>query len=140
MYQISYFALFYAIAFGAIVIVLVVLIAGGFFHKNITKAPPKTTMDFLIEQVKTSNEDKEVLDAVMREFYANFYNISRENKHFGKWLQLIQEITILDYMSVEQAANFRDDLVKKNPGIKKEIEHSIGVSLKYREENKHKKK
>ncbi|RAX55163.1 hypothetical protein CCY99_00240 [Helicobacter sp. 16-1353] len=136
MYQISYFFLFYIIGIVLFVIMLGILFLCGFFNKNMEKAEPKTTLDFLLEQVNNSHNDKEILDSVMREFYANFYNISNTNKNFDKWLNLIQAITLLDYMSVEQAARFRDDLVKKNPKIKSDIEHSIGVSLKYRENKK----
>lgn len=140
MYQISYFLLFYIIGIILIVIILGILFLCGFFSKNTENVKPKTTLDFLIEQVNSSENNKEILDSVMHEFYANFYNISDSNKNFDKWLNLIQAITLLDYMSVEQAAQFRDDLSKKNPRIKKDIEQAIGVSLKYRENNKHQKR
>ncbi len=112
----------------------------GFFS-SAPKEPkkPKTTLDFLAEQVQNSGGEKDIMDSVMKEFYANFYNNYKGSPNLDAWLTLIQNITMLDYMSVEQASQFRDDLAGKNPSIKKEIENSVGVSLKYREQNKHKK-
>ncbi len=124
------------------IILIIFLFFSGFFriYKDKEKAIPKTTLDLLIEQVKKSNEDKNVLDSVMHEFYTHFYNISSQSSDFNNWLKLIQEITMLDYMSVEQVAAFRDDLSSKNGSIKKEIEQAIGISLKHREDGKNKRK
>ena len=140
MYPPTYFILFYAIALVGLLVVFVILLASGFFS-SAPKEPkkPKTTLDFLIEQVQNSGGEKETMDMVMKEFYANFYTNYKASPNFDLWLNLIQNITMLDYMSVEQAAEFRNDLVAKNPSIKKEIETSVGVSLKHREQNKHKK-
>lgn len=140
MYQLSYFLFFYLIAFAVLFFLLISLFIGKFFNSNKNKATPKTTLGLLIDQVKMSQNDNEVLNSVMHEFYSHFYNISSQSSDFNNWLKLIQEITMLDYMSVEQVAEFRDDLSLKNPSIKKEIEQSIGVSLKHREDNKSKRK
>lgn len=75
---------------------------------------------------------------MMKEFYANFYTNYKGSNNLDTWLNLLQAITMLDYMTVEQASKFRDELTKKNPSIKKEIENSIGISLKYRKANKNK--
>ena len=140
MYPPSYFILFYAIALVGLLVVFVILLAMGFFGGTPKeRKKPKTTLDFIIEQVQNSNGDKEVMDSVMKEFYANFYNNYKGSPNLDAWLNLIQNITMLNYMSVEQAAQFRDDLASKNQSIKKEIENSIGISLKFREQNKHKK-
>lgn len=139
MYQIEHLLLFFIIALGLFLILLIVLVFLGLFSKEISKSDLKNTLDFLLEQVKNSNNNKEILDSIMNEFYTNFYTISKKNNVFDKWLKFLQEITIIDYMSVEQVANFRDDLSYKNPHIKSEIEQTIGISLKYREKNKHKK-
>lgn len=140
MYQPSYFLLFYAFALFLLLITFVLLYALGLFN-TAPKEPkkPKTTLDFLIEQVKESDSKKAVMDVVMKEFYANFYTNYKTSPNLDLWLNLIQNITMLDYMSVEQAAQFRNDLVAKNPSLKKEIENSVGISLKYREQNKNKK-
>lgn len=135
MYPLSYFLLFYIIGIVLLVVILGILFVCKFFTKNTNKITPKTTLDLLLEQVNCSDNNKEILDSVMYSFYANFYNISSANKDFDTWLKLIQAITMLDYMSVEQVAQFRDDLAMKNPKIKKDIEQSIGASLKYRESN-----
>ena len=140
MYQVSYFLLFYIVEIVVLSILLLILFFSGFFSPTKEKTIPKTTLDLLIEQVKNSNEDKDVLDSVMHEFYTHFYNISSKSKNLDSWLKLIQEITMLDYMSVEQVAKFRDDLSKKNPSIRREIKQAIGISLKYREDNKKKRK
>ena len=140
MYQVSYFLFFYIIEFLTLSILLLILFFGGFFSRTKEIIAPKTTLDLLIEQVKNSKNDKAVLDSIMHEFYTHFYNISSKSSNFNNWLKLIQEITMLDYMSVEQAAQFRDDLSKKNPSIKQEIKQAIGISLKYREDNKKKRK
>ncbi|RDU57897.1 hypothetical protein CQA42_03065 [Helicobacter sp. MIT 99-5507] len=140
MYQVSYFLLFYIIEILTLSILLLFLFFSNFFSYTKEPIAPKTTLDLLIDQIKNSNEDKEVLDSVMHEFYTHFYNISSKSSNFNTWLKLIQEITLLDYMSVEQAAQFRDDLSKKNPSIKQEIKQAIGISLKYREDNKKKRK
>lgn len=138
--QVSYIILFYAFALVGLLFVFVILLLAGFFS-SAPKVPkkPKTTLDFLAEQVQNSGGAKEIMDSVMKEFYANFYNNYKGSPNLDAWLTLIQNITMLDYMSVEQASAFRDDLASKNPSIKKEIENSVGVSLKYREQNKHKK-
>lgn len=138
--QVSYIILFYAFALVGLLVVFGILLMAGFFS-SAPKEPkkPKTTLDFLAEQVQNSGGEKEVMDSVMKEFYANFYNNYKGSPNLDAWLMLIQNITMLDYMSVEQASAFRDDLASKNPSIKKEIENSVGVSLKYREQNKHKK-
>lgn len=140
MYQVSYFLLFYIVEIVVLSILLLILFFSGFFTPTKEKTIPKTTLDLLIEQVKNSNEDKDVLDSVMHEFYTHFYNISSKSKNLDSWLKLIQEITMLDYMSVEQVAKFRDDLSNKNSGIRQEIKQAIGISLKYREDNKKKRK
>lgn len=140
MYQLSYFLFLYIIGIVVFIVLLLILFFGGFFRSTKEEVIPKTTLDLLADQVRKSNEDKDILDSVMREFYTHFYNISSQSKDFNTWLKLIQEITMLDYMSVEQVAEFRDDLSLKNPSIKKEIEQSIGISLKYREERKNKRK
>ena len=88
--------------------------------------------------MQNSNGEKEILDSVMKEFYANFYTNYKGSNNLDTWLNLLQAITMLDYMTVEQASKFRDELTKKNPSIKKEIENSIGISLKYRKANKNK--
>lgn len=140
MYQASYFVLFYAFALLGILIVFGVLLVAGFFNSAPKEhKKPKTTLDFLAEQVQNSGGEKEVMDSVMKEFYTNFYNNYKGSSNLDAWLTLIQNITMLDYMSVEQASAFRDDLASKNPSLKKEIENSVGVSLKYREQNKRKK-
>ena len=118
-----------------------ILIALGFFSTS-QKVPekPQTTLDFLLTQVQNSNGEKAIMDSVMKEFYTHFYRNHKGAGNLDAWLNLIQAITMLDYMSVEQAAQFRDDLVAKNASIKKEIENSIGISLKYRKANQNKKK
>lgn len=88
--------------------------------------------------MQSSNGEKAILDSVMKEFYANFYTNYKGSNNLDTWLNLLQAITMLDYMTVEQASKFRDELTKKNPSIKKEIENSIGISLKYRKANKNK--
>lgn len=140
MYQPTYFILFYAFALLGLLIVFALLAMLGFFA-SLPKEPkkPKTTLDFLVEQVKNSDGAKEAMDLVMKEFYAHFYTNYKASPNLNLWLSLIQNITMLDYMSVEQAAQFRNDLVAKNPSLKKEIENSVGISLKYREQNKNKK-
>lgn len=139
MYQISYFIIFYGIAIIGVVVLLVALYAMGFFSKATKEAKiPKSSLDFLLEQVQNSNGEKAILDNVMKEFYANFYTNYKGSSNVDTWLNLLQAITILDYMTVEQASKFRDELAKKNPSIKKEIENSIGISLKYRKANKQK--
>ncbi|MGX3011838.1 hypothetical protein ACWIUD_09840 [Helicobacter sp. 23-1044] len=139
MYPLLYFILFYAIALVGLLVVFVILLASGFFS-SAPKEPkkPLTTLDFLIEQVQHSKADKAIMDGVMKEFYANFYRNYKGAENLNAWLALIQSITMLEYMSMEQAAQFRDDLASKNPSIKKEIEHSIGISLKYRKANQKK--
>lgn len=139
MYPISYFLIFYAFAIVGIIALFAILLVSGFFSK-ITKqhTPPKSSLDFLVEQVQNSNGEKEILDSVMKEFYANFYTNYKGSNNLDTWLNLLQAITMLDYMTVEQASKFRDELTKKNPSIKKEIENSIGISLKYRKANKNK--
>lgn len=109
---------------------------GIFESNNASKNPqkPKTTLDFLAEQVQNSGGTKEIMDSVMKEFYANFYNNYKGSPTLESWLSLIQNITMLEYMTVEQASKFRDDLASKNPSLKKEIEDSVGVSLKYRKQ------
>lgn len=140
MYPLSYFVLFYIVALFIFIIVFLILFICGVFNKQDSEpAVPKNTIDFLLEQVIGSNEDKEILDSVMREFYSHYYTIYKGAEYFYSWLKLIQNITLLDYMSVEQAAKFRDELIRKNPSVKKEIEQAIGESLKYRENNKKKK-
>lgn len=139
MYQISYILFFYLIAIIIFIVLIFCLFFSGFFSSTKEKAIPKTTLDLLIDQVQKSNNDKEILDSVMHEFYTHFYNISSQSTNFSSWLKLIQEITMLDYMSVEQVAEFRDDLSLKNASIKKEIEQVIGVSLKHREDSKKRK-
>ena len=124
----------------ALCILLLILFFGNFFSVTKEIVAPKTTLDLLIDQVRNAKENKEILDSVMHEFYTHFYNISSKSSNFNSWLKLIQEITMIDYMSVEQAAEFRDDLIKKNPSIKEEIKQAIGISLKYREDNKKKRK
>ncbi len=138
--QVSYIIFFYIFALVGLLVIFVLLLALGFFS-SAPKVPqkPLTTLDFLAKQVQDSGGDKAVMDSVMKEFYANFYNNYKGSPNIDAWLTLIQNITMLDYMSVEQASAFRDDLVAKNPSIKKEIENSVGISLKYREQNKHKK-
>lgn len=137
MYQISYFIVFYAVAIIGVVAILGILYAFGFFNKNpIAPKIPKSSLDFLLEQVQSSNGEKSILDSVMKEFYANFYTNYKGSSNLEVWLKLLQEITMLDYMTVEQASQFRDELGKKNPSIKKDIENSIGISLKYRKANK----
>lgn len=141
MYPLSYFLFFYGFALFGVLILLVILIASGFFS-TAQKVPekPQTTLDFLLTQVQNSNGEKVIMDTVMKEFYTHFYRNHKGAGNLDAWLNLIQAITMLDYMSVEQAAQFRDDLVAKNASIKKEIENSIGISLKYRKANQNKKK
>ena len=131
---------FYIVEVVALCILLLILFFGNFFSVTKEVVAPKTTLDLLIDQVRNAKENKEILDSVMHEFYTHFYNISSKSSNFNSWLKLIQEITMIDYMSVEQAAEFRDDLSKKNPSIKEEIKQAIGISLKYREDNKKKRK
>ena len=131
---------FYIVEVVALCILLLILFFGNFFSVTKEIVAPKTTLDLLIDQVRNAKENKEILDSVMHEFYTHFYNISSKSSNFNSWLKLIQEITMIDYMSVEQAAEFRDDLSKKNPSIKEEIKQAIGISLKYREDNKKKRK
>lgn len=141
MFELNYFLFFYAFALFGVLILLVILIASGFFSA-IPKEPqkPQTTLDFLALQVRDSEGEKAVMDSVMKEFYTHFYRTHKGAENLDAWLNLIQAITMLDYMSVEQAAQFRDDLAAKNASIKKEIENSIGISLKYRKANQNKKK
>ena len=141
MFELNYFLFFYAFALVGIVILLVILMALGFFS-TAPKEPekPQTTLDFLLTQVQNCNGEKATMDSVMKEFYTHFYRNHKGAENLDAWLNLIQAITMLDYMSVEQAAQFRDDLAAKNTSIKKEIENSIGISLKYRKANQNKKK
>ncbi|RDU65511.1 hypothetical protein [Helicobacter sp. MIT 14-3879] len=139
MYQPLYFLIFYAINILAFIIILILLYIFVFSNNESKPSPSKTTLDFLLEQVKNSNNNKEILDSVMREFYSHFYNIYKTSPMINTWLSLIQNITMLDYMSVEQVAKFRDDLMSKNNSIKNEIKIAIGESLKYRENTKKKK-
>lgn len=140
--MLEYFLFFYFLQIAIFLVILLILFFLGFFNESPAeshKIEPKTTLDFLIEQIQIAgqnDENKEILDSVMREFYANFYVVSPQSVHFDKWLKLLQDITMLDYMSVEQASEFRDELTRKNPSAKKQIEQSIGTSLKYREKKR----
>ncbi|MDE6886497.1 MAG: hypothetical protein K2P17_05625 [Helicobacteraceae bacterium] len=139
MLNLLYFLLFSAVSIFLFIVILVLLLVFGFFSQSKESKENISILDFLLNKVKNSNGDKEILDSTMKEFYANYYNIHKESEQFDTWLSLIQAITMFDdYMSVEQVANFRDDLVAKNPSIKKDIEYSIGESLKYRETSKNK--
>ena len=132
---------FYALALVGLLIFLAILFVTGFFSSAQKEPPkPKTTLDFLAEQVQNSGGKKDIMDAVMKEFYTHFYRNHKGAENLDAWLNLIQSITMLDYMSVEQAAQFRDDLAGRNQSIKKDIENSIGISLKYRKANQNKRK
>lgn len=138
MYNLAYFVLFYGIGAFVFIAVLGLLLALGFFKSSKIEEAPKTTLEALADKVKKAKGDKGAMDAVMHDFYAHYYNVASVGNEIPKWLDLIQAITLSEYMSVEQAANFRDDLAKKSPMVKKEIEQAVGVSLKAREKNKKK--
>ena len=132
MYSSTYFILFYMCASIGTLLVVFFLYFLGVFRSEDKKE--ETTLSILTDRIKTSNQDKEILDSVMRDFYANHYRINKTSEDFEQWINLIKSITMIDYMSVEQVARFRDDLINKNPSSKQEIIYAIGTSLKYREE------
>lgn len=133
MYNNAYFILFYAFALLGAIIVIFFLYIVGVFKKN-TKKEEKSTLAALIDKIKASSDNKEALDSVMNEFYSNYYTISKASEDFEQWIELIKNITMIDYMNVEKVAKFRDGLINKNPSIKQEIIYAVGTSLKYREE------
>lgn len=128
MYNQGFYALFLIIAFSFGFIILIF----GFFTRSLFDRKPKpkpfTLQDFrkLIPKAKSQNEAHELVE----KFTKKFGLIAPDSGNKEEWLDVVKELTSLEVIDTDRAAEIREQLTAKNPSIKKDIADVVGLALK----------
>lgn len=128
MYNQGFYAIILMIAcgFGFVIFVF------GFFMRSIfdKKPAPKpfTLKDFrkLIPNAKTQDQAQELIEQFVKKF--GLFAPSSSDRQ--EWLDVVKELTSLEIIDTDKAAEVRERLSAKNPNIKKDISDAIGLALK----------
>ena len=134
MFNQGFYALFLLIAFGFGFIILVF----GFFTRSLFDRKPRpkpfTLQDFrkLIPKAKSQSEAHELVE----KFTKKFGLIAPNSSIKEEWLEVVKELTSLEVIDTDRAAEIREQLTAKNPSIRKDIADVVGMALKTKKDAK----
>ncbi|OBV30048.1 hypothetical protein BKN38_06575 [Helicobacter sp. CLO-3] len=130
MYNQGFYALFLVISFvlGLVVLLFGFLMRSLFDHKPKIKRKKLTIADFRakIPSGKTTEEALKLV-ALFSKKFGVMHSDSAEKQ---EWLDAIRELTTLESIDTDKAAEIREQLIAKNPSLKKEIADAVGMALK----------
>ncbi len=132
MYNQGFYALFLLLSFGIGFCMLIFgLFARSLFNRK-PKPKPLTLKTFreLIPTATTTQKALELVDT----FCEKFGIIAPNAKNKDEWLDTVRELTSLKTIDTDEAAKIREQLIKINPNIQKEISDYVGMALKTKKE------
>ena len=133
MYNQGFYAVFLLISFGFGFVVFVF----GFFMQSLFDKQPKlkpfTLKDFrkLIPKAKSQDQAHDLIE----QFVKKFGLFAPNSSDCQEWLDVVKELTSLESIDTDIAAEIREHLSAKNPAIKKEISDVIGLALKTKKDS-----
>lgn len=133
MYNQGFYAVFLLISFGFGFVVFVF----GFFMQSLFDKKPKlkpfTLKDFrkLIPKAKSQDQAHDLIE----QFVKKFGLFAPNSSDCQEWLDVVKELTSLESIDTDKAAEIREHLSAKNPAIKKEISDVIGLALKTKKDS-----
>lgn len=133
MYNQGFYAVFLLISFGFGFVVFMF----GFFMRSLFDKKPKpkpfTLKDFRkrIPKAKSQAQAHELVEQFIKKFGLFAPNSSDREE----WLDVVKELTSLESIDTDKAAEVREQLSAKNPAIKKEISDAIGLALKTKKDS-----
>lgn len=133
MYNQGFYAVFLLISFGFGFVVFVF----GFFMQSLFDKKPKlkpfTLKDFrkLIPKAKSQDQAHDLIE----QFVKKFGLFAPNSSDCQEWLDVVKELTSLESIDTDKAAEIREHLSAKNPTIKKEISDVIGLALKTKKDS-----
>ncbi|MBR2494368.1 hypothetical protein [Helicobacter sp.] len=133
MYNQGFYTVFLLISFGFGFVVFVF----GFFMQSLFDKKPKlkpfTLKDFrkLIPKAKSQDQAHDLIE----QFVKKFGLFAPNSSDCQEWLDVVKELTSLESIDTDKAAEIREHLSAKNPAIKKEISDVIGLALKTKKDS-----
>lgn len=131
MYNQGFYAVFLLISFGFGFVVFMF----GFFMRSLFDKKPKpfTLKDFRkrIPKAKSQAQAHELVEQFIKKFGLFAPNSSDREE----WLDVVKELTSLESIDTDKAAEVREHLSAKNPAIKKEISDAVGLALKTKKDS-----
>jgi len=130
MFHIGFYGFFLVIGFVlGFVVLMFGVIAINFLSKHKYKALDVLTLEEFrkrIPSIKTKKEALELIDEFCRLFGIFAPKLNKKQE----WLEAIRDITALEVIDTDEAAQVRERLSAINPNVKKDIEDYIGMALK----------